>query len=152
MLAELAAANAAFAVIKKFISNGRELADCTKAISDFVTAKDALQKRGNKKKNSWFGKLSGTTANDLEEFMALEKIRQHEEELKQFMIYAGRAGLWHDWIRFQAQARKRRQQEQEDAIKKRQELIETLGYVTVAFVLISIAVSVLVGAYYWRFK
>ena len=152
MLAELAAANAAFAVIKKFISNGRELADCTKAISDFVTAKDALQKRGNKKKNSWFGKLSGTTADDLEEFMALEKIRQHEEELKQFMIYAGRAGLWHDWIRFQAQARKRRQQEQEDAIKKRQELIETLGYVTVALVLISIAVSVLVGAYYWRFK
>ena len=152
MLAELAAANAAFAVIKKFISNGRELADCTKAISDFVTAKDALQKKGNKKKNSWFGKLSGTTADDLEEFMALEKIRQQEEELKQFMIYAGRAGLWHDWIRFQAQARKRRQEEQANAIKKREELIETLGYVTVAFVIASIAVAVLVGAYYWRYK
>jgi len=152
MLAELAAANAAFAVIKKFVSNGRELADCTKAIGDFVTAKDALQKRGNKKKNSWFGKLSGNTADDLEEFMALEKIRQQEEELKQFMIYAGRAGLWHDWIRFQAQARKRRQQEQADAIRKRQELIETLGYVTVAFTIAAISVAVLVGAYYWRYK
>ena len=152
MLAELAAANAAFAVIKKFVSNGRELADCTKAIGDFVTAKDALQKRGNKKKNSWFGKLSGNTADDLEEFMALEKIRQQEEELKQFMIYAGRAGLWHDWIRFQAQARKRRQQEQADAVKKRQELIETLGYVTVAFTIAAISVAVLVGAYYWRYK
>lgn len=152
MLAELAAANAAFAVIKKFVSNGRELADCTKAIGDFVTAKDSLQKRGNKKKNSWFGKLSGNTADDLEEFMALEKIRQQEEELKQFMIYAGRAGLWHDWIRFQAQARKRRQQEQADAIRKRQELIETLGYVTVAFTIAAIAVAVLVGAYYWRYK
>ena len=152
MLAELAAANAAFAVIKKFVSNGRELADCTKAIGDFVTAKDALQKRGNKKKNSWFGKLSGNTADDLEEFMALEKIRQQEEELKQFMIYAGRAGLWHDWIRFQAQARKRRQQEQADAVRKRQELIETLGYVTVAFTIAAISVAVLVGAYYWRYK
>ena len=152
MLAELAAANTAFAVIKKFVSNGRELADCTKAIGDFVTAKDALQKRGNKKKNSWFGKLSGSAADDLEEFMALEKIRQQEEELKQFMIYAGRAGLWHDWIRFQAQARKRRQQEQADAIRKRQELIETLGYVTVAFTIAAIAVAVLVGAYYWRYK
>jgi len=152
MLAELAAANAAFAVIKKFVSNGRELADCTKAIGDFVTAKDALQKRGNKKKNSWFGKLSGNTADDLEEFMALEKIRQQEEELKQFMIYAGRAGLWHDWIRFQAQARKRRQQDQADAIRKRQELIETLGYVTVAFTIAAISVAVLVGAYYWRYK
>ena len=123
MLAELAAANAAFAVIKKFVSNGRELADCTKAISDFVTAKDTLQKKGNKKKNSWFG---GKTADDLEEFMALEKIRQQEEELKQFMIYAGRAGLWHDWIRFQAESRKRRQREEQERIRKRKQLIEAL--------------------------
>lgn len=123
MLAELAAANAAFAVIKKFVSNGRELADCTKAISDFVTAKDTLQKKGNKKKNSWFG---GKTADDLEEFMALEKIRQQEEELKQFMIYAGRAGLWHDWIRFQAESRKRRQREEQERIRKRKQLIEVL--------------------------
>lgn len=123
MLAELAAANAAFAVIKKFVSNGRELADCTKAISDFVTAKDTLQKKGNKKKNSWFG---GNTADDLEEFMALEKIRQQEEELKQFMIYAGRAGLWHDWIRFQAESRKRRQREEQERIRKRKQLIEIL--------------------------
>lgn len=123
MLAELAAANAAFAVIKKFVSNGRELADCTKAISDFVTAKDTLQKKGNKKKNSWFG---GKTADDLEEFMALEKIRQQEEELKQFMIYAGRAGLWHDWIKFQAESRKRRQREEQERIRKRKQLIEAL--------------------------
>jgi len=150
MLAELAAANAAFAVIKGFIANGKELVDCSKAISDFVTAKDALQKKGNKKKNSWFGKLNGTTADDLEEFMALEKIRQHEEELKQFMIYTGRAGLWHDWIKFQAEARKRRQREREDAIRKREELIETLGYATVAILTIAIAISVLVGAWMWR--
>jgi len=150
MLAELAAANAAFAVIKGFISNGRELADCTKAIGDFVTAKDALEKRGNKKKNSWFGRFSGTTANDLEEFMALEKIRQQEEELKQFMIYAGRAGLWHDWIRFQAQARKRRIQERKDAIRRRQELIEVLGYVTVAITIVAISASVLYAAWIWR--
>jgi len=150
MLAELAAANTAFAVIKKFVSNGRELADCTKAISDFVTAKDALQKRGNKKKNSWFGKLSGNTADDLEEFMALEKIRQQEEELKQFMIYAGRAGLWHDWIRFQGEARRRRIQEREDAMRKRQELIEVLGYATVAVTIIVVCVSILYAAYIWR--
>lgn len=152
MLAELAACNAAFAVIKKFISNGRELADCSKAISDFVTAKDTLQKKGNKKKNSLFSKFRGETTSDLEEFMALEKIRQQEEELKTFMIYSGRAGLWHDWIRFQAQARKRRQQEQQDAAKKRKELIETLGYVSVALVIASIAVAVMIGAYYWRYK
>ena len=40
MLAELAAANAAFGVIKSFVSNGKELASCGKHISDFVFAKE----------------------------------------------------------------------------------------------------------------
>ena len=144
MLAELAAANAAFAVIKKFVSNGRELADCTKAISDFVTAKDTLQRKGNKKKNSWFG---GKTADDLEEFMALEKIRQQEEELKQFMIYAGRAGLWHDWIKFQAESRKRRQREEQERIRKRKRLIEIL--VIAALIVLGGALVVYFAFFYY---
>ena len=45
MLAELAAANAAFGVIKSFISNGKELASCGKQISDFVFAKEQIQKK-----------------------------------------------------------------------------------------------------------
>ena len=44
MLAELAAANAAFGVIKSFISNGKELASCGKQISDFVFAKEQIEK------------------------------------------------------------------------------------------------------------
>ena len=40
MLAELAAANAAFNVIKQFVSNGKELSGCAKHISDFVFSKE----------------------------------------------------------------------------------------------------------------
>ena len=40
------------------------------------------------------------------------------DELKQFMIYAGRPGLWNDWVRFQGQARIRRQQEKESRKKR----------------------------------
>ena len=50
MLAELAAANAAFGVIKSFISNGRELSGCAKQISDFVFAKEGLEKKAKQKK------------------------------------------------------------------------------------------------------
>ena len=50
MLAELAAANAAFGVIKSFISNGRELSGCAKYISDFVFAKEGLEKKAKQKK------------------------------------------------------------------------------------------------------
>ena len=127
MLAELAAANAAFAVIKKTLQNGREIADCGKAISQFVTAKDDLQKKGTRKKNSFWRRVGGKSGDDLEEFMALEKIRQQEEQLKQVMIYCGRPGLWHDWVRFQGEARVRRQKEAQDAKRKKEKLWEVLG-------------------------
>ena len=123
MLAELAAANAAFGVIKSFISNGKELASCGKQISDFVFAKEQIQKKASKQR------AKGVRGNDLEEFMALEKIKQQEEELKQIMIYAGRPGLWQDWQRFQAEARKSRRYAEKMAEKQRQEMLEIASWV-----------------------
>ena len=101
MLAEIAAANAAFAAIKMAIQNGREIADVATQVGKYVNATEDLRKQGEKKKR-------GAGGADLEEFMHLEKLKQQEEELKQLMIYTGRPGLWHDWIKFQAQARKDR--------------------------------------------
>ena len=121
MLAELAAANAAFGVIKSFVSNGKELSGCVKQISDFVFSKEQLEKKASKKKASGGG-------GDLEEFMALEQIREKEEELKKIMIYLGRPGLWQDWQRFQAEARKSKRYAEKMAEKRKQELIEYIGY------------------------
>ncbi len=142
MLAELAAANAAFAIIKRAVQNTGDLAKAGKAISDFVIAKEELQRKGNKKKKS------GVNSTDLEEFMALEKIRQHEEELKQFMIYCGRPGLWHDWQKFQAQARKERRVQEELAKRRRAEIMEALGLGAVAL-FISALVAGLVAWVVW---
>ena len=128
MLAELAAANAAFSVIKQFVSNGKELSGCAKHISDFVFSKEELEKKASKKK----AKGGGT---DLEEFMALEQIREKEEELKKMMIYLGRPGLWQDWQRFQAEARKSRRYQEKMAQKRKEELMEYLGY-GIAFIII----------------
>ena len=71
MLAELAAANAAFAIIKSAVQNGRDIASCAKAIGDFTNAKDALHVRGHQKKNSLFGQLRQGDGDDLEEFITL---------------------------------------------------------------------------------
>ena len=142
MLAELAAANAAFAIIKKAVQNTGDLTKAGRAISDFVIAKEELQRKGNKKKKS------GVNSTDLEEFIALEKIRQHEEELKQFMIYCGRPGLWHDWQKFQAQARKERRVQEELAKRRRAEILDALGVGAVAL-LISAMVAGLVAWVVW---
>ena len=114
MLAELAAANAAFSVIKQAVQNGSEIAKAGSAIAQFVGAKEDLQRKSQKKGNRA----------DLEEFMALEQIREQEEQLKQLMIYAGRPGLWHDWQRFQAKARIERREEEIRKAKKRKQIIE----------------------------
>ena len=130
MLAELAAANAAFGVIKSFISNGKELASCGKQISDFVFAKEQIQKKANKQR-------AKGGSGDLEEFMALEKIKEQEKELKQLMIYAGRPGLWEDWQRYQAEARKSRRYAEKMAAKQREDMLRITGY--------SIAVITFIG-------
>ena len=44
MLAELAAANAAFAVIKQAVQNGKDIASAGHAIAEFVRAKETLAK------------------------------------------------------------------------------------------------------------
>ena len=124
MLAELAAANAAFQVIKSAVQNGKEIASAGKAIANFVGAKEQLQKKAQKKGGG----------SDLEEFMALEQIREQEEQLKQIMIYAGRPGLWGDWQRFQAKARIARR-EQEEAVAKRRTKIFEITIITLFFVL-----------------
>jgi topoisomerase IA-like protein len=126
MLAELAAANAAFGIIKSFVSNGKDLASCGKQISDFVFAKEKIEKEVSKQK------AKGASGGDLEEFMALEELRNKEEELKQIMIYVGRPGLWADWQKFQAQARKARREQERLAQKRREEILEYVGY-SIAF-------------------
>ena len=129
MLAELAAANAAFGVIKSFISNGKELSGCAKQISDFVFSKEAIEKNLKKKK------AKGIGGADLEEFMALEQIREKEEELKKMMIYLGRPGLWQDWQQFQAEARKSRRYQEKMAKKRQEEIMEYVGY-SIGFIVI----------------
>jgi len=129
MLAELAAANAAFGVIKSFISNGKELSGCAKQISDFVFSKEAIEKNLKKKK------AKGIGGGDLEEVMALEQIREKEEELKKMMIYLGRPGLWQDWQQFQAEARKSRRYQEKMAQKRHEEIMEYVGY-SIGFIII----------------
>ena len=135
MLAEIAAANAAFAVIKKAIQNGREIADVAGKVGEYVNATEDLRKKGERKKSK------GRT--DLEEFLQLEKLKQQEEELKQFMIYTGRPGLWGDWQRFQAEARKARLAAQEAERKRIKKLVETTALsITILSIVVSIALLV----------
>lgn len=148
MLEYVAAANAAYSVIKTAISNGRELHDCASAIAQFTQASDDLKNKHNQKKSSIWTKFLGKEDNDLETFMHLEQLRQKEEELKQLMIYLGRPGLHSDWVRYQVEARKSRQKAAQLKQKQKQEFKETLEFVAVWFIGI-LFVVVVVGFFIW---
>lgn len=109
MLAELAAANAAFNVIKAALNNGKELSAIGGRVFDYFDNKAKIQEKATKKA------AGGSARSDMQEFMALEQLNAQETELRERMVYAGRPGLWEDWVKFQAQAARRRREEQEAA-------------------------------------
>ena len=137
MLAELAIINGAIATIKTTIAHGHDLSKAASSIAKFVTAEEDIRERANAKKNSMFSKLLGKDSNDFEEFMYLEEIEQKKEQLREMLQLYGRPGVYNDWIRFQSESRKKRQQAKEEQKKALERLVRNI--------MISILIIVVVG-------
>jgi len=139
MLAEIAAANAAFAVIKGALANGKELHQLGSRVFDYFDNKAKIQENVTKKGGG----------SDLEEFMALEQLKQQEEELRERMVYAGRPGMWGDWQKFQAAAaRKRREAKEEaerEAQRRKEQLAQLVEYIAVGVASLVLAVLLIYG-------
>ena len=138
MIAEIAAANAAFAVIKGALANGKELHQLGSRVFDYFDNKAKIQENATKKGGG----------SDLAEFMALEQLHQQEEELRERMVYAGRPGMWDDWVKFQAQAARRRREQKEAAVreaKRRQKQLEDFAEYIALGVGIFIFAGLMVG-------
>jgi hypothetical protein len=118
MLLELAAANAAFAVIKEAVQNSGDLMAAGESLFKFFDSKAELQKKAQSS--------NGSDRGDLEAFMALEQLKKNEEELKEMMIYQGRAGLWTDWLKFQLDAKKKREAVEREKVLKKQRIIQRI--------------------------
>jgi hypothetical protein len=140
MLAEIAAANAAFAVIKAALANGKELHQLGSRVFDYFDNKAKIQENANKKGGG----------SDLAEFMALEQLKQQEEELRERMIYAGRPGMWTDWLKFQAQAARQRREAKDaavrEAIRRRENLEQIAEYIAIGMAVIVLA-GLMVGGF-----
>lgn len=139
MLAELAAANAAFAVIKTALANGKELSSLGSRVFDYFDSKAKIQQQAAKKGGG----------SDLEEFMALEQLKLQEEELRERMIYSGRPGMWNDWLKFQAvAARKRREAKDEaarEAARRAEQLASLAEHIALAIASLILAVLIIYG-------
>jgi|TARA_R110000868_G_scaffold68206_1_gene201715 hypothetical protein len=108
MLAELAIANAAFQVIKKTLSNGRELIDAGQAVNDYFGAeKDIALKAAN-----------GSSGDVLEAYQAKQQLQKQEEELKFLLNKQGLMG-YHNFLQFKANYTREHRELQKETARKR---------------------------------
>jgi hypothetical protein len=138
MLAELAAANAAFAVIKKTIANGQELASVAQQASSYFNSKSSIAKKANKNGNK----------SDMEAFMALETLKQQEEELREIMIYAGRANMYDDWLQFQSDCKRKRKEEENAILRKKAKNKKLIVEIFTGVIVALVAIPSIVGLTY----
>jgi hypothetical protein len=143
MLAELAIANAAFSVIKEAVANSGDIMAAGESLFKYFDSKAEIQKKAAAK--------GGSDRGDLEEFMALEQLKKQEESLREMMIYQGRAGLWTDWLKFQLDAKKRREAAEREKVLKRQRMIDRIkdiGMIILIIVLLG-GLGLIIGAVIW---
>jgi hypothetical protein len=143
MLAELAIANAAFSVIKEAVQNSGDIMAAGESLFKYFDSKAEIQKKASAK--------GGTERGDLEEFMALEQLKKQEEELREMMIYQGRAGMWTDWLTFQLKAKKQREAvEREKALRKQRIIgrIKDTAMIGLIVVLLG-GIGLIIGAAIW---
>jgi len=142
MLAEIAAANAAFGVLKTALTNGRDLYECSNVAKKYFDNKSVIAKRVASKGKS-----------DLDAFMALEKIKEQEEWLKDHMIYAGRPDMYADFLKFQAECKQKREREARvDALKRRNNLKLIKQFITIVGISIAVIPVVIYAFIYFLSK
>jgi hypothetical protein len=143
MLAELALANMAFATIKEAVQNSGDIMAAGESLFKYFDSKAEIQKKANSK--------GGSDRGDLEEFMALEQLKKQEEELREMMIYQGRAGLWTDWLKFQLEAKKKREAAEREKVLKKQRFVQRIkdiGMIILVVVLLG-GLGLIIGAAIW---
>jgi hypothetical protein len=143
MLAELALANAAFSVIKEAVANSGDIMAAGESLFKYFDSKAEIQKKAAAK--------GGSDRGDLEEFMALEQLKKQEEELREMMIYQGRAGLWTDWLKFQLEAKKKREAAEREKVLKRQRMIDRIKDTGMIILIITLlgGLGIIIGAAIW---
>jgi hypothetical protein len=143
MLAELALANAAFSVIKEAVQNSGDIMNAGQALFQYFDNKAVIQKRASEK--------GGSDRGDLEEFMALEQLKKQEEELREMMIYQGRAGLWTDWLKFQLEAKKKREAAEREKVLKKQRFVQRIKDIAMIILVVVLlgGLGLIIGAAIW---
>jgi len=109
MLLEIAAANAAFGIIKEALTNGKELYEVADTVGSYFDNKSIIAKKAKQ----------GGNGDELSAFMELQRLKKEEDWLKEYLIYAGDPGMWDAWLQFQSDRKRQREADAKAKIYKK---------------------------------
>jgi hypothetical protein len=140
ILESIAAANAAYSVIKTALGNGKETAGLIGAVGKFLSAEEDVKEAVQKKKSSPLTAIAGGAEGDWEEFQALEEIRRKRAELESYVRLYCEPDTWNRWQQWQLEARKQRQAAKRAAHEAHQKKMEIIGYIVAGLVSLGVVI------------
>lgn len=144
MLAEAQIALSALTMINKAIKEGSDLYKAGKAFGDLMGAKEDLNKRLAKERQG------GGSDSTLESFLALEKIREQEANIREQMIWAGRPGMWADYQKFCEEAKQARRNAERRRHRRKQEILDAVVIGGIVLTLLGMVALMVWGSMYLR--
>ena len=116
-------ATTAFNAIKKGFQVGRDVESMSKDLGRWMGAIQDVKEGHNKKKNRVFGSVEEEA---LETFAIKKKAIAMENDLRNFVNLSYGPNAWNEVIRIQADIRKQKKEEIEEAKRKQKKMIENL--------------------------
>lgn len=137
----------AVSAIKTGVRLGKDISSLGKEVGQLWGAIDQVNEQHAKKKNSPFRTVEEEA---METFLAKQKAKDLEEELRTIIIYSRGQSAWQELLRLRADIKRQRKEEEKKRKRERQELLEVIA--------LSVALIVGVGAlgifvwFLWRAK
>ena len=134
----ISVAMAAVAAIKSGVSLGKDISSLGSEVGKLWGAIDEINGAQKKKKKSFFRSVNEEA---LDTFMAKQKAKDLEDELRQIISFTRGPSAWQELLRLRGQIRKERQEEKEAHRRKVRKILE----ITVLTIVLVIGVGVLIA-------
>lgn len=135
MLAELAAFNAAVAVVKETVAHSGDIVNCFKSIGEAMTARQKIEAAVKAQDGQ----------SDLELYAAHVQAEEEWKQIKEMLVYSGH---WHQYEKFCSDRREAEKERQRIAIREAAERKQF--WVDVSLIVGAITTSIaVVGVFLW---
>ena len=143
------AASAAFGILKKGISVGKDITSMGSTLSQWSKAVadiDFLEQKS--KKPPMYKMFSDTEASALDIWTKKQKLKEMREELRAFISWNYGPSAWDEIVKIEAEQRKA----QREAVYAKEELKQKIIDITLAVLIIAVALGIMVAVIYYLGK